>query len=92
MKHSNSIFTANSLLYNILLQMQCLVDALGECGVNMPQAFLNTWTTNSLDGAKDVHVSPKILQLVGKEFREWQEQYVKSDTPTTIRELMKTIT
>ena len=60
--------------------------------MNMPQAFLNTWTTNSLDGAEDVHVSPKILQLVGKEFREWQEQYVKSDTPTTIRELMKTIT
>ena len=63
MKPSNSFFTENSLLYNILLQMQCLVDALDE---HAPSIFLTHGRQTLLMALRMLMSPQKSFNLLAK--------------------------
>lgn len=72
--------------------MRMLCDALASLEIDCSKALKNNFVLNALDASVDFLVSEKLYELVGAEMIAFRESLTKSTPPSSLKELIKTIT
>ena len=74
--------------------MSMTVSALSHVTKNLDSnaAFKSLFVTNAFNGSEDYLVSDKIMKLIGEEMIEFREKLMEKEPPSTLNELLKTIT
>ena len=66
--------------------------AQDEINVDFPRAYKSLFITNALDGSEDHLISDKLFELVGVKIKKFREKLMMEESPSTLDELIKTIT